>query len=108
MKKILIAIAFMSCGIYTAEAQEGTQFQVITVVESIVPGGLGRSRLIESKSEVNVEDFTTERTDGKKSDQGSVKRKLMNLLKLSFLTSTVWWESIFRTSLLMTHLFHPN
>lgn len=50
------------------------QYKVITVVESIVPMGIGRSRMIESTSEVNVDEATTERTDGKKSDQGSVKR----------------------------------
>lgn len=56
-----------------AEAQ--VEYKVITVVESIVPGGLGRSRLIESTSEMDIDNFTTSRVDGKKSDQGSVKRK---------------------------------
>ena len=51
------------------------QYKVITVVESIVPGGLGRSRMIENKSDLNIDDFTTERTDGKKSNQGDVRRK---------------------------------
>ena len=74
MKKLLIAIAFLSCGFYTAEAQSKPEFKVITVVESIVPGGLGRSRLIDSKTQLDINEFTTERTDGKKSDQGKVKR----------------------------------
>ncbi|NNF02299.1 MAG: hypothetical protein HKN22_06410 [Bacteroidia bacterium] len=54
-----------------ADAQE---YKIITVVESIVSGGAGRSRMIEMKSDINVDDFTTERTDGKKSDQGDIKR----------------------------------
>ncbi len=50
------------------------QYKVITIVESIVPMGIGRSRMIESTSTVNVDEATTERTDGKKSDQDDVKR----------------------------------
>ena len=51
------------------------EYKVITIVESIVPMGIGRSRMIENKTEMNTADATTERTDGKKSDQGSVRRK---------------------------------
>ena len=53
----------------------GYEYKVITVVESIVPGGIGRSRMIENNVEVNIDKFTTERTDGTTSDQRSVKRK---------------------------------
>jgi hypothetical protein len=70
MKKSLLLIAMLVCVTWVS-AQE---YKVITVVESIVPGGLGRSRMIEMKSDINVDDFTTERTDGKKSDMGDVKR----------------------------------
>lgn len=74
MKRIvLIALVLFFAIAENTHAQ--VEYKVITIVESIVPGGLGRSRLIESTSEVNIDDFTTERTDGKKSDQGSVKRK---------------------------------
>lgn len=51
-----------------------TEYKVITVVESIVPMGLGRSRIIEQKSPMDVDAFTTQRTSGKDSKQGSVKR----------------------------------
>lgn len=70
MKKVLITLSLIS-GVYLAQAQE---FKVITVVESIVPGGAGRSRIIETQSELDVDDFTTERTDGKKSGQKDIKR----------------------------------
>lgn len=50
------------------------EYKVVTVVESIIPMGTGRSRIIESTSEADSEAATTERTDGKKSDQGDVKR----------------------------------
>lgn len=51
------------------------QYKVVTIVESIVPMGIGRSRMIEHTSLVDSDASTTERTDGKKSDQGDVKRK---------------------------------
>lgn len=73
MKKILIITLLFTIGVVEYGYSQA-QYKVITVVESIVPGGIGRSRLIENTSEVNIDDFTTERTDGKKSDQGSIKR----------------------------------
>jgi len=74
MKK-LVAVILLAFFYNLNEAKAQVEYKVITVVESIVPGGLGRSRLIESTSDVDIADFTTERVDGKKSDQGSVKRK---------------------------------
>jgi len=71
MKKLiflLFAIVAFSFEIYAQE------FKVITIVESIVPGGMGRSRMIESKTNLNVASFTTERTDGKDSKQDEVDR----------------------------------
>lgn len=71
-----------------------TQYAVITTIESIIPAGLGRSRMIANKEDLNTANFTTTRTDGKKSDMGSVKRsdlkidnfeetKLLNFYSLS-------------------------
>lgn len=51
------------------------EFKIVTIVESIVPMGLGRSRIIDSKTEVDASLFATERTDGKKSDQNEISRK---------------------------------
>lgn len=73
MKKLLF-IAFIAFG-FIAESQAQTvQYKVITSIESIVPGGAGRSRIIEEKDGIDAENFTTERTDGKKSKQKDVKR----------------------------------
>lgn len=55
-------------------AQAQTEYKVVTVVESIVPGGAGRSRIIDNKTDLNVKDVTTDRVDGK-SWQGEVSRK---------------------------------
>ncbi len=68
----VIAISLMAMDQIQPAAPE---YKVITVVESIVPAGIGRSRIIETGTDMDVDAFTTERTDGKKSDQGSVKRK---------------------------------
>ncbi|MTI22363.1 hypothetical protein E1176_15125 [Fulvivirga sp. RKSG066] len=74
MKKLGLLVLLVAGTFLTGRAQEAPQFKVITVVESIVPGGLGRSRMIENQSEIDIDEFTTERTDGKKSKQGDVKR----------------------------------
>ena len=72
MKKLLFAsliiLAFAPNGI----AQE---YRIITTIESIVPAGLGRSRILDHKESEDYKSFTTERTDGKKSDQADVKRE---------------------------------
>ena len=82
MKNLFItaAIFFLASADLNAQTVE---YKVLTSVESIIPAGLGRSRLLESKSEVNPDNFTTERTDGKSSDQGSVKRKDLKIDELS-------------------------
>ncbi|GAB4337949.1 MAG: hypothetical protein OHK0038_16490 [Flammeovirgaceae bacterium] len=64
-------VALFIGSIFSIYAQE---YKVITTVESIVPMGIGRSRMIESKENVETSKFTTERTDGKDSDQGKVDR----------------------------------
>ena len=54
---------------------QAQEMKVITIVESIVPMGIGRSRMVEATSSSDYNLFTTERTDGKDSKQGNVKRK---------------------------------
>jgi hypothetical protein len=73
MKKLFFLLALTSTLGMTALAQ--AQYQIVTVVESIVPGGVGRSRIIYEKEDVNAEDFTTERTDGRTSEQDQVRRQ---------------------------------
>lgn len=72
MKAILVLL-FSAC-IWLADSQ-AQEYAVITSVESIIPSGIGRSRMIVNKSDLDIEKLTTERTDGKHSDQGNVKRK---------------------------------
>ncbi|MBX2943676.1 MAG: hypothetical protein KF860_15170 [Cyclobacteriaceae bacterium] len=70
MKKYLLTI-LATCITMTMWAQE---YKIITTVESIVPLGMGRSRMMDPKEEASYKDLTTERTNGKKSELGDVKR----------------------------------
>ncbi|HKK77719.1 MAG TPA: hypothetical protein VJ953_21750 [Saprospiraceae bacterium] len=74
MKYFFMSLILLATFSHDLSAQQ-TRFKVVTVIESIVPGGLGRSRIIEEKAEVEVEDMTTERTDGKSSNMKEVKRR---------------------------------
>lgn len=69
MKKLVFAIAFLVIAQISY-----SQYKIVTVVESIVPGGLGRSRMLETVSEVDYNQFTTERTEGKDSKQKDIDR----------------------------------
>jgi hypothetical protein len=78
-------------GLFLAAASElfaQVEYKVVTTIESVVPAGIGRSRIIMEEDEINYKDFTTERTDGKKSSQGDVKRsdaKIDNLTETKIL-----------------------
>lgn len=72
MKNVFLLAAFLILSAVDAIAQE---YAVITTIESIVPAGLGRSRMISNKEDLNTADYTTKRTDGTTSDMGTVKRE---------------------------------
>lgn len=77
MKTSILFTLLSLCMISLVSAQE---YKVITTVESIIPAGIGRSRMISPTQEVDSEDFTTERTNGKKGGaQGDVKRKALKI-----------------------------
>ncbi|MCB0819235.1 MAG: hypothetical protein KDC13_01335 [Bacteroidetes bacterium] len=74
-KQFLVAVICLTILLPEIQIQaQSTEYKVITIVESIVPMGLGRSRLIETQTQVNAAEFTTERTDGKDSKQGKIDR----------------------------------
>lgn len=70
-----LSLLFAIAVLFAADAYAQTRYQIVTVVESIVPAGIGRSRIIQEKDTVNAEEFTTERTDGKNSNQDQVRRR---------------------------------
>ncbi|MBG7613507.1 hypothetical protein IU405_14730 [Polaribacter sp. BAL334] len=61
MKKFSILFSFILLVFVEANAQ--VEYKVITSVESIVPAGLGRSRLISANEEKNYKDFTSTQSD---------------------------------------------
>ncbi|CDF78083.1 conserved hypothetical protein [Formosa agariphila KMM 3901] len=62
------------------------EYKIITSVESIVPNGIGRSRLISSVDERDYKDFTSEQTTEEskrnKSDRGDLRVKNYEETKL--------------------------
>jgi len=72
MKIYILGFFVASLSLTSAVAQE---YKIVTTVESIVPMGVGRSRMVDPQGAANYRELTTERTDGKKSSQGDVKRE---------------------------------
>ena len=60
MKKNVLLLAFLVISTLDLTAQ---QIKVITSVESIVPSGLGRSRIIDAKEEKDFAEYTSEQTE---------------------------------------------
>ncbi len=69
MKKLLILIPLMLIG---ASSWAQTQVKIVTVVESIVPMGVGRSRMIETNETINPAPLTTTRTEVKNYVPGKI------------------------------------
>ena len=77
---ILFVSSFNSLNAQTETTEKATtvyEFKIVTSVESIVPGGIGRSRIIENGAEVDYTQFTTVRSkegkDKTSKDRGDVK-----------------------------------
>ncbi|RTE53648.1 hypothetical protein EHW67_11655 [Arenibacter aquaticus] len=60
MKKLLFIAFIVMAGSLELNAQ---QFKVITSVESIVPNGLGRSRIISANEDKDYKEFTSVQTE---------------------------------------------
>ncbi|MCK8480304.1 hypothetical protein [Psychroserpens algicola] len=72
MKNVIILCLTVVCSILSLKAQEqhveaathsNWEVKVITSVESIVPNGLGRSRLISANEDRDFKEFTSEQTE---------------------------------------------
>ena len=66
MKKLILVVALILVSFIDLNAQ--VEYKVITSIESIVPAGLGRSRLISTDEERNYKDFSSDRSSNKKED----------------------------------------
>jgi hypothetical protein len=88
MKRILIVaiVALMVITVGNAQDKPVFEVKIITSIESIIPNGVGRSRLISTDSEVNYRDFTTTQTEDKgdrnKSDRQEIRIKDYDETKL--------------------------
>ncbi len=83
MKNIFLFIVIACTTMLDAQAQ---QFKVITSVESIVPNGLGRSRIINALEDKDYKEFTSVQTEEdntrNKSDRGEIRVKNFEETKL--------------------------
>lgn len=83
MKKIVLIVSLVIVATIESNAQ---QIKVITSVESIVPSGIGRSRIIDAKEDKNFEEFTSEQTEEdntrNKSKRGNIRVKNFEETKL--------------------------
>jgi len=86
MKKIILLLTFIAISTNSIIAQDIYEFQIVTVIESIVPNGLGRSRMLSSNETRDYKEFTSTRTgeDDKrnKSDRGEIRVKGFDETKL--------------------------
>jgi len=83
MKKILLLAGLALFSFIDGQAQ---QIKVITSVESIVPSGLGRSRIIDAQEEKNFGEYTSTQTEEdntrNKSKRGDIRVKNFEETKL--------------------------
>ena len=83
MNKLLV----IACLVLMAKTEvSAQQFKVITSVESIVPNGLGRSRIISATEEKDYREYTSEQTEDdntrNKSDRSEIRVKNFEETKL--------------------------
>lgn len=85
MKKAFLAIVMGLASLASVEAQI-MEYTTITVVESIVPSGLGRSRMISTGEQRDYKEFSSMRTEEdderNKSDRGEIRVKNFEETKL--------------------------
>ena len=85
MKKLLTLILFLMLFINDVAVAQ-VEYKVVTSVESIVPSGLGRSRIISANEKKDYKDYTTTQTaddnSRNKSERGDIRVKGYDETKL--------------------------
>lgn len=85
MKKIVFT-AILLLTVFTEAFAQNYEYKIITVVESIIPSGIGRSRMITSDEPRDYREFTSSRTEEdnerNKSDRGEIRVKNFEETKL--------------------------
>ncbi len=86
MKKFLLLLTLSVLSFNSSFAQDAYEFQIVTVIESIVPNGLGRSRMLTTNETRDFKEFTSTRTGEKdkrnKSDRSEIRVKGFDETKL--------------------------
>ncbi|WP_346861349.1 hypothetical protein [uncultured Draconibacterium sp.] len=78
IKLASLFLLFLSLSIYTNAQLPNYDIEIVTCVESLVPNGLGRSRMFSTTVDVNYLDFTSKQTADKK-DRNKSDRKDIRL-----------------------------
>lgn len=85
MKRSILFCSFLLFAIVSVFAQK-VEYTVVTTVESIIPSGLGRSRMISSTESRNYKEFSSQRgaeeDDRNKSDRSDIRVKNFEETKL--------------------------
>ena len=83
MKRIVMTLMV---GIATLLSTNAQEYKIITSVESIVPSGLGRSRIINAQEDKDYQEYTSVQTEEdntrNKSDRGAIRVKNFEETKL--------------------------
>ena len=84
MKHLFISFTLLLLSFTQTHAQ--VEYKVITSVESVVPNGVGRSRIISGNEDKNYKDYTSSQTKEdntrNKSDRGDIRVKDYDETKL--------------------------
>lgn len=87
MKNVMLLLTGVLClsAIFSTQAQT-YEYKIMTSIESIVPNGLGRSRLVNTDEERDYKEYTSNRTEENdernKADRGEIRVKNFEETKL--------------------------
>lgn len=74
MRKLLFIALLALISVPAAQAQS-YEYQVVTTIESIVPNGLGRSRMIYTDENRDYQEFSSMRSEDKKEDKRNKSKR---------------------------------
>ncbi|MCH7523621.1 MAG: hypothetical protein IIC74_01095 [Bacteroidetes bacterium] len=73
MKNLSLVIALIIVSFIDVNAQ--VEYKVITSIESIVPNGLGRSRIVSALEDKDYKEYTSNRTDDKETNKRNKSKR---------------------------------
>ncbi len=74
MRKLLFVVLLTLISLPTIQAQS-FEYTVVTTIESIVPNGLGRSRMISTDEQRDYQEFSSMRSEDKKEDKRNKSKR---------------------------------